>query len=430
MSTSKPLSASEIASHNNSKDAWIIIDGNVYNVTEFANRHPGGDRILHMFAGQDASDAFHSFHIVPDRPRSMMNKFLVGRAEVDTDANAALVRDFRSLRAQLHSERMFDARPTFFVGWFAHILALEVAAALVAHWCVGWTGFVLCAVLLGVSQIQAGWLQHDFGHLAVFKSIWANDWAHKVTIMALKGASALWWKTRHNRHHAKTNVLGADPDIDNDPLFLLGERMVEQRRGWSLSRHQHIYWHFLGPPLVTTLLFIYQNLKFVQRRRLHAEKLWIGGYFVRFAATFGTAYGVSGCIALYFLMRLIESNWFTWVTSMSHLPMHIDSSDASAHDWITHTILTTQNLSGGTFNDWFTGHLNYQVEHHLFPTMPRHNYPLVAPRVAALCKKHNLPLRTRTLWEAANDVMDALQESAKLIEKKHKARAVGKGKGA
>jgi fatty acid desaturase/predicted heme/steroid binding protein len=417
MNGSKSLTRSEIASHNSAKSAWIIIDGNVYDVTEFARRHPGGDRILHLFAGQDASDAFHSFHIVPERPRAMMNKFLVGR--VTDGAACATLDDFRALRAQLQSERMFDARPMFFLGWFCHIVALEVAAALVAHAGAGWPGFVLCAVLLGISQIQAGWLQHDFGHLAVFKSIWANDWAHNVTIMALKGASAQWWKTRHNRHHAKTNVLGADPDIDNDPLFLLGARMVDQRRGWRLSRHQHLYWYFLGPPLVTTLLFIYQNLKFVQRRRLHAEKLWIVGYFLRFALTFGTAYGVLGCIALYFSMRLIESNWFTWVTSMSHLPMQIDNDDASCNDdWISHTVKTTQNLSGGTFNDWFTGHLNYQVEHHLFPTMPRHNYPLVAPRVAALCAKHGLPLRTRTMWQAATDVVDALEASAKLIEKK------------
>lgn len=417
MSSLKSLTQNEIASHNNAKDAWIIVDGNVYDVTEFARRHPGGDRILHLFAGQDASDAFHSFHIVPERPRSMMNKLLVGRV-ADADASAT-VADFRALRAQLQSERMFDARPMFFLGWFCHVVVLEIAAALVAHSGAGWPGFLLCAVLLGISQIQAGWLQHDFGHLAVFKSIWANDWAHSVTIMALKGASAQWWKTRHNRHHAKTNVLGSDPDIDNDPLFLLGP-MVEQRRGWSLSRLQHRYWYFLGPPLVTTLLFIYQNLKFVQRRRLHAEKLWIAGYFVRFAITFGTAYGFVGSVALYFAMRLIESNWFTWVTSMSHLPMHIGAGkDTESHDWVRHTVLTTQNLSGGTFNDWFTGHLNYQVEHHLFPTMPRHNYPLVAPRVTALCAKHGLPLRTRTLWQAANDVVNALQESATLIEKKH-----------
>ena len=42
----------------------------------------------------------------------------------------------------------------------------------------------------------------------------------------------------------------------------------------------------------------------------------------------------------------------------------------------------TCNVEGGPFNDWFTGHLNYQIEHHLFPTMPRHNYSTVAPMVA------------------------------------------------
>ncbi|KAG8131113.1 putative Fatty acid desaturase 1 protein, partial [Naja naja] len=45
----------------------------------------------------------------------------------------------------------------------------------------------------------------------------------------------------------------------------------------------------------------------------------------------------------------------------------------------------TCNVDHSWFNDWFTGHLNFQIEHHLFPTMPRHNYYKVAPLVKSLC---------------------------------------------
>jgi fatty acid desaturase len=75
---------------------------------------------------------------------------------------------------------------------------------------------------------------------------------------------------------------------------------------------------------------------------------------------------------------------------------------------LTLQVDATQNIEGGYFNNWFTGHLNYQVEHHLFPTMPRHRYPEVADRVRALCEKHGLKYRVRGLWQSFVDVVDQL----------------------
>lgn len=232
----------------------------VFYQTNQPNYFVGGERLMLFFAGQDASDAFHSFHIIPERSYALMDTMFVGRLAADADvaddktkkstttkttsttttvadsaksaaqlvglpaagakSSLTLLEDFRQLRRELHDEGYFEANVGFFMAWFAHVIAIELLAAFVANYFDAniVTRFVLTGVLLAVAQIQAGWLQHDFGHLSVFKSIRTNDLWHKVTIMALKGASAQWWKTRHNRHHAKTNVLGADPDIDNDPL--------------------------------------------------------------------------------------------------------------------------------------------------------------------------------------------------------------------
>ena len=61
--------------------------------------------------------------------------------------------------------------------------------------------------LLLYVQAQAGWLQHDFGHLSVFKSSWMNHLAHQFVQGGLKGASCYWWNIRHFQHHAKPNVV-------------------------------------------------------------------------------------------------------------------------------------------------------------------------------------------------------------------------------
>jgi fatty acid desaturase len=80
-------------------------------------------------------------------------------------------------------------------------------------------------------------------------------------------------------------------------------------------------------------------------------------------------------------------------------------------DWVTLQLQSTQNVHGGYFNNWFAGHLNYQIEHHLFPTMPRHNYPKVAPQVKELCKKYNIAYNEKSMLGAFKDVVRALEEA-------------------
>ena len=51
---------------------------------------------------------------------------------------------------------------------------------------------------------------------------------------------------------------------------------------------------------------------------------------------------------------------------------------------------TTRNQPGSLLNNWFSGGLNMQIEHHLFPTMPRHSLPKMVAMVKQLCAKHGI----------------------------------------
>lgn len=85
--------------------------------------------------------------------------------------------------------------------------------------------------------------------------------------------------------------------------------------------------------------------------------------------------------------------------------------DIPEHDWPSLQMNATCNVEGGLFNDWFTGHLNYQIEHHLFPTMPRHNYAVVSPLVKDLFARHGRQDRyvCKTLLGAMGDVVSSLE---------------------
>lgn len=84
-------------------------------------------------------------------------------------------------------------------------------------------------------------------------------------------------------------------------------------------------------------------------------------------------------------------------------------------------ILTTRNTKAGWFNNWFTGGLDRQIEHHLFPTMPRHNYPVISPQVEAMCRKHGLEYEDVSVAAASISVLKALKEIADAATEKHLA---------
>ena len=59
--------------------------------------------------------------------------------------------------------------------------------------------------------------------------------------------------------------------------------------------------------------------------------------------------------------RVIESHWFVWVSQSNHIPMEIDED--KARPWLALQLHATCDIERNAFNDWFTGHLNFQIEH-------------------------------------------------------------------
>lgn len=139
---------------------------------------------------------------------------------------------------------------------------------------------------------------------------------------------------------------------------------------------------------------------------------WMTSFYVRIFLTYVPLLGLKGSLGLLFLVRFLESNWFVWVTQMNHIPMHIDH-DRNV-DWFSMQVRATCNVHKSAFNDWFSGHLNFQIEHHLFPRMPRHNYHKVAPLVQSLCAKHGIEYQSKPLLSAFADIVHSLKESGQL----------------
>ncbi|XP_059831632.1 acyl-CoA (8-3)-desaturase-like isoform X1 [Hypanus sabinus] len=413
----------EVQKHCTRSDRWLVINRKVYDISEFSKKHPGGSRVIGHYAGQDATDPFTAFHIDKTLVNKYLNSLLIGELAPDQPGleswkSKEVTEDFRELRATLERTDLLQPNKLFFAGHLAHILLLE-AAAWLTLWYFGASlfPFLISSLLLSTVQAQSGWLQHDFGHLSVFsKSKW-NHLVHKFIIGHLKGAPASWWNHLHFQHHAKPNCYRKDPDINMHPIFfVLGKKLPvevgKQKKKFMPYQYQHKYFFLIGPPALLPLYFQWYIFYFAVTRKQWADLAWMVSFYIRISLMYIPLLGIQGFLAMFFLVRFVESNWFVWVTQMNHIPMAIDHDQNE--EWLATQLHATCNVHQSFFNDWFTGHLNFQIEHHLFPTMPRHNYHKVAPLVRSLCAKHGLEYQSKTLLTAFADIVHSLKESGEL----------------
>ncbi|XP_044125415.1 acyl-CoA 6-desaturase [Bufo gargarizans] len=412
----------EVQKHNTKSDKWMVIERKVYNISDWVRRHPGGNRVISHYAGEDASEAFLAFHPDLTFVRKFLKPLYVGELaenepSQDRGKNAQQVEDFETLRKTAEEMNLFNSSRVFFGLYLAHILVLEFLAwATLYYLGTGWITTIITILLLTVSQAQAGWLQHDFGHLSIFKKSKWNHIGHKFVIGHLKGASANWWNHRHFQHHAKPNIFSKDPDVNMVHIFVLGDTQPVEYGKKKLKylpyNHQHQYFFLIGPPLLIPLYFTVQIMKTMITRKDWVDLAWSLSYYARFFMTFVPFFGFFGSIAVLNAVRFFESHWFVWVTQMNHIPMEIDHE--KYRDWLGSQLAATCNIEQSFFNDWFSGHLNFQIEHHLFPTMPRHNYHKIAPLVRSLCKKYNVNYEEKSLYNAMRDIVQSLRKSGEL----------------
>uniref|UniRef100_A0A670HRM3 Fatty acid desaturase domain-containing protein n=1 Tax=Podarcis muralis TaxID=64176 RepID=A0A670HRM3_PODMU len=152
----------------------------------------------------------------------------------------------------------------------------------------------------------------------------------------------------------------------------------------------------VGPPALVPFYLQWYIFYFVVQRKQWADLAWMVTFYIRFFLTYSYLLELKGLLGLFFLLRFIESHWFVWVTQMNPHPMNIDYDK---------NLQATCNVDQSLFNDWFSGHLNFQIEHHLFPTMPRHNFHKVTPLVKSLCAKHGIEYQSKPLLTAFADIV-------------------------
>jgi fatty acid desaturase len=313
------------------------------------------------------------------------------------------VSEFAALSHSIHAAGLMRRRYGYY--WTKMLGLLAMLAALVFVFVKSgnsWWQLVTAAVLAGVLT-QIAFLGHDAAHRQIFKSGKWNDWISLILANLLVGISYGWWRNKHTRHHANPNKQGSDPDIHLKAVAVTPDQAQRHSHPFVRWLVAHQGWWFFPILLLEGVNLHASGLRRVfgrekvERRLVESTLLIlrIGGYLAIVFAVLPPGKAV--------VFLIVQLGLFGLYMGASFAPNHVGMPLVSSKlklDFLRRQVLMSRNISGGLFVDVFMGGLNHQVEHHLFPSMPRPHLRKAQPLVAAYCVAQQIPYTQTTLWQS------------------------------
>ena len=272
-----------------------------------------------------------------------------------------------------------------------------LAAALAAFVLIGDTWWqLLTAVALAIVLTQIAMLGHDAAHRQIFVSGRWNDWTSLILGNLLVGMSYGWWQHKHTRHHANPNKVGSDPDIEL-PVVSFTPDQVERRArqhgralAWIMS-HQGL---FFFPILLLEGLSLHASgvRRVFSRAPLRRRPIEIAFLAIRIIGYLALVFLVlsPGIAAVFLAVQLgVFGFYMGMVFAPNHKGMPLVPADVKI-DFLRRQVLMSRNIRGSRALDVVMGGLNYQIEHHLFPSMPRPHLRAASGTIRAYCAAHDV----------------------------------------
>ncbi|GEL96076.1 fatty acid desaturase family protein [Cellulomonas composti] len=292
-------------------------------------------------------------------------------------------------------------------------IAVGFAATLVAFVLIGesWWQLLLAAVL-GILLTQTAFVTHEAAHKQVLAGGPANDRLARILACGVVGVSLSWWNNKHNRHHANPNQIGKDPDVAFDTISFLSEdaakarglhAMFTRRQGWlffpvltleGLNLHRAGLMHVLGRGPV---------------KSRWSEIGLLAGRFVVFWVPVFLVLPVGMAFAFLGVQLAVFGVYMGASFAPNHKGMPMIAHDAKL-DFFSKQVRTSRNVAGGWWATSLLGGLNYQVEHHLFPSMPRTHLAQARLLVREHCRTLDVPYTETNLFRSYGIVVRYLNE--------------------
>ena len=323
---------------------------------------------------------------------------------------------YAELSRHVREAGLLNRRP----GYYTWRIAITTAAMVA-----GWAAFVLIgnswwtlavAVFLAVVFTQFGFLGHDAGHRQIFGTRRASYVAGILLGNLGIGLSYGWWVGKHNRHHAHPNTEGEDPDIMLGALAFTDAQAGTTRRAAKLVYRYQAYLFFPMLLLEGVNLHVASIRSLTSRasRRRPAELVLLIAHFVGYLTLVFLVLGPVKAAAFIVVQQGLFGLYLGCSFAPNHKGMLILGADDRS-DFLRRQVLTSRNVNGGWLTDFAFGGLNYQIEHHLFPSMPRPNLRRSQPLIREFCQQRDLSYCQTGLVASFSQALRHLNRIGRLV---------------
>lgn len=318
--------------------------------------------------------------------------------------------DFAALKARIKEAGLLDRQTPFYL---RSILAKTAAlAASLAVFVVFRTDPVVLladAIVLALVFGQLGFQLHDAGHRQMFETGRANVVVGLITGNLLLGVSYGWWVDKHNRHHANPNHIEMDPDIGPGTISYSEEQALASTgiRRFVARRQAALFF-----PLLLGLAWSmhWKGFTFLWRERSRHRRLEVALivlHVILFVGFFIVLLGPGWGVAVVVVQQSAVGFYMASVFAPNHKGM---PQVAGRMDFLRRQVLTSRNVRPGRLTDVLYGGLNYQIEHHLFPTMSRNRVAAAHRIVRRFCDERGIPYVETSILQSYREILAFLHE--------------------
>jgi fatty acid desaturase len=292
------------------------------------------------------------------------------------------VASFRAFRASLEADGFFARDVASEAAALLSVLGLFGLAAVLSH-ADTLSGGATAAhpwaatLALGLAGQQAGWLSHDYIH---GRGPWCD--LMRASGALLNGHSTTWWVAKHSAHHVWTNTYELDQDVTQEPFFFL-EHPAESGRADTASgtrRWQHIYAYPLY--FITFWAWRFASIADVAERKDRYEGVLLALNAAAMLTLYPLPVALGGISLSGFLVGAL--------VSATH-----QSEGVTPHrrDFMAAQFASTRDADASGVARWLWGGMDTQLEHHLFPSMPRYRYAALRPLLRAWAAENGVEYR-------------------------------------
>lgn len=260
---------------------------------------------------------------------------------------------------------------------------------------------LVVAVALAVAFVQTGFIAHDAGHKQISRAKKPSELLGMLHMNVLLGVAYGWWINHHNRHHSNPNNLDVDPDMVRRPVIFdvdeLPAKASTPFRRFIIRFQSVMFFVLLGHEAYRVRS---AGVKAAKLGALKWPKLEMSLVAVHFVGYFSVLFlSMYPAKAMVFILvhQVLFGLYLGAVFAPNHKGMPVYRSDVELN-WLHRQVLTSRNVYSSRFTDFMYGGLNYQIEHHLFPGMPRVNLRRVRPIVKQYCATHGIPYEEVPVW--------------------------------